>query len=177
MGNYRTSSVARKVVSRRLQPSWQRYWRYWFLRLMRIRGKSIVIARSVAIGVFAGSLPLFGLQIAIAVLLAYLFRSNKFLAMGATWYSNPLTYAPLYLLNFQVGSLLLQTSQSIDTLKIQSWADWQQLGQELIIALLFGSLIVGAISAMCAYFLCLFLVRYLRRYRRLNRLRSKTADR
>lgn len=177
MGNYRTSSVARRTVSKRSQQSWRRYLRYRLLRLMRIRGKSRVIACSVAVGVFAGSLPLFGLQIALAVLLAYLFRGNKFLAMGATWYSNPLTYAPLYLLNFKVGSLLLQTSQSIDTLSIKSLEDWQTLGQELIIALFFGSLIVGAISAICAYFLCLLLLQYLRRYKKLNRLRSKTTDR
>ena len=176
MGKYRALSRTKRVFSRRSKPVLQRYLRYWLWRLRRIRGKSVVVARSVAVGVFAGSLPLFGLQMAIAILLAHIFRGNKILAIGATWYSNPFTYAPLYLLNFKVGRLLLHTSESIDTLSIKSSADWQTLGQELIIALFIGSLIVGAISGICAYCISLLVLRYLRRYRKLNRLRNNTTD-
>lgn len=90
---------------------WQKTWRYPYLRFIRLRGSTEAIARGLAVGVFAGMFPIFGFQMAIAVVLAAFVRGNKIVAAAATWVSNPLSYLPLFAFNFQVGRWLLGSSE------------------------------------------------------------------
>lgn len=64
------------------------------------------VAGGAAIGLFAGLLPA-PLQMLSAALLAILFRRNLPVAVLATLYTNPVTFVPLYLLAYALGSLLL----------------------------------------------------------------------
>ena len=63
-------------------------------------------ARGVAVGIFSGSFPFFGLQSLMGVLLASWFKGNHLMAVAATWISNPFTYVPLYWFNYKIGLML-----------------------------------------------------------------------
>ena len=100
-------------------------------------------ARGVAIGVFCGCFPLFGLQSLLGVGLASLLRGNYLLAMSGTWISNPLTYIPLYWFNYQIGSAVLDNGQYQYDLSRIGWQEIWGQGWILCSRLLLGSLISG----------------------------------
>ena len=136
--------------------------KYWFkisqrrlsLSIRKLKGKPVNLARGLAIGVFAGCFPFFGLQSLIGVLLATIFRVSKVAAIAGTWISNPLTYIPLYIFNFKVGKFFLGVesinSQDID---FESLSSFMELGSTFAIVILVGSCIVGAIAAFVSYFI------------------------
>ena len=141
------------------QPRWARYWRYWFMRLRRLRGKPRAIALGLAIGTFAGSFPFVGFQTLLGVLLATLLRGNKIAAVAGTWISNPLTYVPIYFFNFKVGQLLLGWHDlPVEQLEIHSWDNVMESGMVVARTLLVGSSVVGLGVGACTYFLSLWFI-------------------
>jgi uncharacterized protein len=122
------------------------------------------------VGVFAGMLPMFGLQTLIALALSFAFRGNKIIAVLGTWVSNPLTDIPIHLFNFQVGRWLMGTSQ-LSFANISSWQDLSERGSSVITTWLLGGITVGLITGTASYFLGLWLVRFIRSHRPRNRLR------
>ena len=78
-----------------------------FLWIWKEEGTPAERARGVAVGIFSGCFPFFGLQSLMGVCLASLVRGHHLLAVIGTWISNPLTYLPLYWLNYRVGSFVL----------------------------------------------------------------------
>lgn len=154
-----------------------RFLRYWYIRLARLGGHPQEIARGLALGVFAGWFPWFGLQMAVAIFLAILFRANKLAAAASTWVSNPLTYVPIFAFNYKVGEWLLNfhdissdsNSFPIDS---QSWSKFAEMGKEFMTAMLLGCFVVGAIVALAVYFASL---RLLRRWHHLQQLRKSNS--
>lgn len=146
-------------------PTLWRYLRYFKWRLLRIKEHPQRLARGLAVGVFAGCLPLMGLQFAISIFLAFIFRGNKFSALAGTFISNPFTYVPLFLFNFQVGKFLIGLFTDNRQLDFQwnSVDDWRSEGSEIAATLLFGSVVVGLFSAIIAYYGLLY---FLHRWRR-----------
>ena len=145
--------------------SWWKRWRhYYYLRLLRLKDNPNAMARGLAIGVFAGCLPLFGLQTIIGIVLATLFRGNKVLAAAATWISNPLTYLPLFVFNFKVGKSLLGWHDLSVTVIIEKFQQptasiaWE-LGPSLLFSLLIGCLVVGLLAALSTYFISLAILK------------------
>jgi uncharacterized protein len=64
------------------------------------------VAKGVAIGMFFGlMIPV--AQIPAAAIVALIFRGNLWVAAVATLVSNPFTYAPLYILAYQIGGNLV----------------------------------------------------------------------
>ena len=105
-------------------------------------------ARGLAIGVFCGCFPLFGLQTILGIGLASLFRGNHLLAISGTWISNPFTYLPLYLLNYKVGAAILFDGQIVSPLEVFNWqALWEQ-GWIFGIRLFLGSFLVGLLGGV-----------------------------
>jgi uncharacterized protein len=68
------------------------------------------VAGAVAIGLFAGLVP-GPLQVLTALLLAVPLRRNVPVAVVVTFYTNPFTIVPLYLLAYAYGGLLLGTNR------------------------------------------------------------------
>jgi len=64
------------------------------------------VAGAVAIGLFAGLLPA-PLQMLSAALFSIALRRNLLVAVLTTLYTNPITFVPLYLLAYALGSLIL----------------------------------------------------------------------
>ncbi len=143
----------------------QRYWRYFYLRILRLRGNPEEIAMGLAIGVFTGCFPFFGLQTILAILLAILFKANKIAAAAATWISNPLTSVPIFAFNFHIGKLIVGgTDISVSQLNFKSQTDILELGGQFAITLLLGCLIVASIVSFSTYFISLNLIKNWRKH-------------
>ena len=155
---------------RRLRQNWfNRRIRLIYLRLLRLQGNPEVVAKGLAVGVFAGCFPFFGIQSLIGLLLATLVRGSRVAAYAATWISNPLTYVPLYVFNYKIGKLLLGTEDTVlPTLDLESFTAFKELGSVFAVTLLTGSFVVGMILAVITYFYGLAI---------LERLRDRRAKR
>ncbi|WP_017713756.1 DUF2062 domain-containing protein [Prochlorothrix hollandica] len=137
---------------------------YTYYRLRRLRSTPGKLARGLAVGIFAGCFPFFGFQTLIAVALAIPLRGNPMLAAAGTWISNPLTYIPIYMFNFQVGRWILHTDDAPLTLgDLKDWATWQERGLEFIATLLLGCLVVGLVLGFIGYWLGWYALLYSRR--------------
>ena len=150
-----------KSRKKRRKKSWLRYWKYYKLKILRLKENPQKIARGFAAGVFAGCLPLMGLQFIVSFLLAILIRGNKLTALMGTWISNPFTYVPLFLLNFKVGKLIINLLIHDYTVEFSfdSGQKFTDLGQEIMIAISLGSIIVALCSSLIAYQVILFLLK------------------
>ena len=163
--SYRTPLREKPPFEARKRPRnlFRHYWHCLVWRVAKLKGSSNTLARGFAVGIFAGFLPVFGFQVFIAVALALLVRGNKILAATSTWVSNPLTYVPIYIFNFQVGRWLLRQHSYLDVnLQLKSVQDVTVLGYTMIKTLLIGSLTVSAIGAICSYFLFLWFIKGIR---------------
>ena len=145
----------------RRKKSWlKKYHRFFRSRIPRLRGEPIVLSRGLAVGVFAGCFPFFGLQSFVGVLLATLFRGSKVAAVAGTWISNPLTYLPIYIFNYKVGKFLLGVeSQPINQLDFQSISQFKELGSTVAVTFIFGCFVVGLIVGFITYFFSLYLLK------------------
>ena len=83
---------------------------------LKQNGSPFFNAKGMAVGVFCGCFPFFGLQTLIGLFLARVVKGNLFLAAIGTWISNPFTYVPLYFFNYKVGSSLLKNSSDTNAL-------------------------------------------------------------
>ena len=147
-----------RYKSRRKRRSGRFFWlkkplRLIYLKFLRLRGQPQVIAKGLAIGVFAGSFPLFGLQSLLGVILATIFKGSRVAAIAATWISNPLTYVPIFIFNYKIGKILLGTQDTLlPPLDLESFTAFKELGAAFAITLLTGSFVVGVILAVITYF-------------------------
>jgi len=80
------------------------------------------VAGGFAIGLFAGLVP-GPLQMLTAGLLAVPLKKNLPVALATTLYTNPLTIAPLYVLAYEYGRLLLGASHQPAAVQPYRW-DW-----------------------------------------------------
>ena len=111
-------------------------------------GSPFFNAKGLAIGVFSGCFPFFGLQTLIGLFLAKLFKANLFLAAIGTWISNPLTYIPLYYFNYKVGAIFLKSPPNISFEKNMGIGDLWDQGSIFSIRLIIGSSFVGLFLAL-----------------------------
>jgi len=119
------------------------------LSLFRIQnGSPFFNAKGLAIGVFSGCFPFFGLQTLIGIFFAKLARWNIVLAAIGTWISNPFTYVPLYYFNYKVGSIFFKTSSNEIIEKSLVINDLWKQGRIFSLKLLLGSSCVGFLLAL-----------------------------
>ena len=114
---------------------------------LKQNGSPFFNAKGVAVGVFCGCFPFFGLQTLLGLFLARVAKGNLFLAAIGTWISNPFTYVPLYFFNYKVGSSLLKNSPDIifdkNLMKEELW----EKGSVFSLRLILGSGLVGLFLA------------------------------
>jgi len=116
----------------------------WFRRQ---EGSPAHQARGLALGVFIGCLPIFGLQMLVGAGLAGPLRGNRLLAVAGTWISNPVTNLPMFWLNYQLGSLLMGPGPAWSHLKNFNPRNLGQLGWDFSSRLILGSVLVGGLLA------------------------------
>jgi len=107
-------------------------------------------ARGLAIGVFIGCLPIFGLQMLVSLGLASTMRGNRFLAMAGTWISNPVTNLPLFWFSYQLGTLLMGPGPAGSNLKNLNPNDLADLGWAFSSRLMLGSVLIGGLLAVAS---------------------------
>ena len=107
------------------------------------------VAFAVAVGVFVGCSPAWGLHLALCVLLATVFRLNRVIVYAGAYVGNPLTAAPILFAELQTGHRLLHKVW----LHV-SIADVGTLGLGGVVAdVVVGSLVVGGVLAALSGFL------------------------
>ncbi|WP_028580630.1 DUF2062 domain-containing protein [Desulfogranum japonicum] len=156
--------------------------------LIKLRGSIRAIAGGFALGTFLAFTPTIGVQVVLAFFLATLFGLNRPAAVIPVWITNPVTLAPIFTFNYWVGCLFLQgppvseVSQKLLTIarelaRLDIFAIREQviifvqLGGEIIIPLLVGSLVVGSLAGLGSYLVVYRLLTFLH----LRRMRKKAA--
>lgn len=152
-------------------------------RVVYSQSSTTSIAAGVALGIFVGMLPIVGIQMIVAALLATLFRISRVAAILPVWVTNPLTIVPIYYSQYLVGAFLLRDNTDSDVpVLIQSvlqkfeaitFADFSSstlaalsatgdLGTSILLPLLLGSVIFATTLATVSYFITLQGVRMAR---------------
>jgi uncharacterized protein (DUF2062 family) len=124
-------------------------------RFLRIRGRPREIALGLALGLFLGMTPSMGIQTAIAVFLAVLFKWNKFSAAIGVWITNPLTAPFIYSINYLIGVRLLEIKQGYSLpaeIGISRMFHMLHKAPEIFWALTLGGVILGLPLAMAGYY-------------------------
>ena len=121
--------------------------RHWLLdpALWRLHKRSV--SGAAFIGLFCAFLPLPGLQMPIAGLLAVAARCNVPVALGLTWITNPLTFGPAFLLAYKIGAAILGLEAQGEPFALT----WEWLGERFAQVwwpLLLGSLLCGCVSGL-----------------------------
>ena len=136
------------------------------------------VAAGVAIGLFCGLIP-GPLQMIGAILFAVLFRVNLSVAVATTFYTNPLTIAPLYYLAYKLGVLVTGQNGTPHHFAIPqiSWNDWYTVLPHWILSLgkpfAIGLPLLATLFAITGY----FLVRILWRGMVVWKWRKRAAER
>ncbi len=158
------------------------------LRLLKgFRGSPQAIAGGFSLGLFLALTPTVGLQIILAVFLATFFKVSRPAALISVMVTNPVTVPPIFTFNYWVGSFFFDGPSvgevyrhflkiAAEMAKLNFWEVGSQLkaftdtGQDMIIPLLWGSMVVATISGILSYTL---LARFLW-FLKLHRDRKKT---
>lgn len=139
--------------------------RAWVRNLVKVRDTPEALARGLAVGFFFGVSFFWGLQIALAVLFAYLLGGNKVVAAAMTAISNPLTSLPLYTVCYLIGHLLVGGQDTLpDFRRIHSIQGFLDLGPHFFITMLVGTTVLGLLGAVVVYFSSNRLLAALRRW-------------
>jgi uncharacterized protein len=149
----------------------QRWFQEHSLRLLAIRDTPEAIAGGVAIGIFFGFTPLFGLKTLSAILVAWLTRSNIIAAVIATTLHDLLLpFLPVvFVWEYKLGYLLLNDEwpQRLSRVHLRpaEWLNWTTfltVGKPLLL----GSIVGGAPIALVTFLVTRVLVARHQRRRR-----------
>lgn len=107
------------------------------------------IAGSFALGTFITMLPTLGVGLLLFVVLVYLFDwINKIALFASVLVFNPIVKWGVYLSSFSLGILLLGPVEGVGIGEVPSLDD----GNDIVIRLLVGNLILAVIATVAAYF-------------------------
>ncbi len=155
--------------------------RYFYWRLIRLRGEPKDLALGAALGIFSGILPIVPFQTALAVFLAILFKGSKITAALGTWVSNPLNWYLVYYLDYRIGAAILGLSEksrgfSSVMKAVEQGVEGMALvrtvlgsGGSIIAAFILGGVILGLLGASISYPLFLGIFRRIHRWRETRR--------
>ena len=150
----------------------KRWLREHSLKLLAIRDTPEAIAGGIAIGIFFGFTPLFGLKTVLAILFAWLTRSNIIAAvLAGTLHDLILPIMPVvFVWEYKIGYWLLNQEWPHGVprmrLAIHEWRDWTKLITSRVgKPMLFGSMFVATPVAGICYFVAKMIVS---RHRRKN---------
>ncbi len=178
MANSKKSSTRKARVSRWL--------RYQYIRLVRINDTPPKIAAGVALGVFLGVFPTFGIGTLLAIVLAAVCRLNKVGALIGTLVMNPITTPFFWTGGAYLGAVLLSGDPAAALRAIQTfstevhlrhfltWEGWRFLlaatGKGALTYLV-GTTLLSLLTAALSYPLTLKILDLYRRRKALRRLR------
>ncbi len=131
----------------------KRFFRYWYLKVARIRENPHSVALGLSVGVFVGCLPIIPFQTLTALGLAFFFRCSKIAAALGTWITNPL-YAPfVYYGLYLVGRMIIPLGKKEFDPEDLTLATLINIGWDFFWLMFFGGLVVGIVLSFITYFL------------------------
>ncbi len=148
-------------------------WRRWsffrqfklnLIRLVRIQAQPDAVGRGMALGLFIGMTPTFGIQMFLALGFALLLRQNKIAALIGVWCTNPVTAPIIYGIEYEVGRLLMGLPHPEVAIEFNHKI-LSGLGCQLLPPLLLGSVVLGIPVAIIGYALTIRFVPSLRAWR------------
>lgn len=143
-----------------------RTYRYFYLKLKRLRGNPKTLAGGTAIGVLIGLTPTLPLHTPLILLLTLMTRTSTAAAILVSWViCNPLTFYPIYYSAAKIGNLL--TPYQLDYKKIAQFTDhiknglgikqlsihFFELGYEALVVLLVGGFAIAIPFGLFSYYL------------------------
>lgn len=134
------------------------------IRLVRLRAEPDAIARGMALGLFVGMTPTFGIQMILALLFAFILRQNKIAALVGVWITNPLTAPIIYGVQYEVGRVLLGLSHPERAIQF-NYETLSSLGWQVASPLCLGSAVIGIPVALIGYALTLHFIPILRQWK------------
>jgi uncharacterized protein (DUF2062 family) len=153
--------------------------KYYFLKLLRLRGTPHSIAMGAAIGVFIGLTPTIPFHTVTILAITVITRTSVIAALiTSVLVCNPLTYIPIYYFSLLLGNLV--TPFTLNWEKIKEVLDvvlsdgsletriqpLLNLGYEATIVMMVGGTVLALPFAIACYYGCLFLVISFRKKRR-----------
>jgi len=146
-----------------------------FRLIKGFRGSPEAVAGGFALGLFLALTPTVGVQIIVAIFLATLFKLSRPAALISVMITNPVTVPPIFTFNYWVGSLFFDGPSVREVYgyfikitgqmaRLDFWEVGAQLkifflaSGEMLLPLVFGSLVVAVIASLLSYIL---LVRFL----------------
>jgi len=123
------------------------------VRMRQLEGNPHYIALGMGVGIFISMTPIIPLQTIVAVTLAFLVRGSKSAAALGTWLSNPLTIPLVYYADYKLGCVLLNCQTIVENIAFDSFSQLMGLGLEVTSAMLLGSLVIGLVLGVAAYFI------------------------
>ena len=162
--------------------------------VIKLRSSPRAIAGGFGLGTFIAFTPTVGIQLILALLAATIFNMNRPAASLPVWITNPLTIAPIYTFNYWVGLKIWPgppLSEVSDLFKdiahtmahLEFWNVKDQflavfhMGREILIPLLLGSLVIGAICGIAVYLFTLSLLSIFFSRRAQKRLLNRSPNR
>ena len=148
-------------------PGWFQKTKKTLLNLLLEYNSPRQLAFAVALGIYVGASPLWGLHTVLAVGLAFLFRLNKSAVILASYFiSNPVFIPVLVFTGLQAGSLLLyghHASLSLPEIRtIMKDPNWHQILNIYLVPYFVGAFIVGLVPTICSYWITLWVSRHTR---------------
>jgi len=145
---------------------------------MRLRGGGLSPGRaaaSVAVGLFVGCLPVYGVQLFLVLLICMPLRLDSALAYVVCHVSNPLTLAPLLWLELEIGALILTGHGAVLRLSEVKRLGFAAVGAQLVL----GAVICGAVLASAGAIAAWVLAHRVRdaRHRAFAEARARTLSR
>ena len=130
-----------------------RFSRYWYLRVIRIQATPHTIAIGLAVGIFAGLLPILPFQTIVAVTLAFVVRGSKIAAALGTWITNPLNWVPFYMLCYFIGKVIVPFDvPPFDPTQLEM-TQMMEIGWKFFAVIMAGGLVMAIPGSILSYFL------------------------
>ncbi len=148
-------------------------WRRWsfsrqfklnLIRLLRIRDTPERIARGMALGLFIGMTPTFGVQMGLGFAAAYMLGENKLAAILGVWVTNPLTAPFIYGLEYEMGRFLLGLPYPPMQVEF-NYQFIKNFGWQVMFPLSLGSLLFGIVAAVLGYTITIKFIPVMRMWR------------
>ncbi|MCO4782801.1 MAG: DUF2062 domain-containing protein [Candidatus Cloacimonetes bacterium] len=129
-----------------------------YLQLLRLNDNPHSIALGFAIGIASGALPVMGIQTIVALPFVLLLRCNVLGMAIGVWWTNPVTFIPIYYSEYLLGTLLGSYPRiSFETFSnqlsvIKDFEGLQNLGGAILIPMALGAIVYAVILGPLSYF-------------------------
>lgn len=159
----------------------KRRLKYYYYKLIRLRGTPHELALGGAFGIFVGMLPIVPFQIIVALALSFFFKASKITAVAGTLISNPITVYPIYKYCYIIGSFFLGFDRKIGLIRTVSDAisggEYVSAaltilngGAMVIAAFFLGGIMLGVMFAIPSYFSFFYLFKQFISWRKSKKL-------